>query len=116
MLTVKQKQDVISPINEILAKVILKKTELEFEYERWIDECIDQNIFTLEGETPVNTKYNNKASLLDKIHRDIGLYKELVSKFLNLEIPTVTVEHCLKDVKKECDAYINRLALVDKIL
>jgi hypothetical protein len=115
MLSIIEKQEVISPINKIISKVLLRKTNLEFEYEKWVDDCIAQGIFSLETEVPVNSNFNNKTNFLDAIHRDVVVYKDFVVKFLRSDMVTLTFEGCNAVVERECSVFEERLKLVDKI-
>lgn len=115
MLTIIEKQKVINPINDIIVKVRIRKTDLEFAYEKWTDDCIEQSTFSLEVKTPINSKLSNRSNLIDTIDRDVISYKELVVKFLQLDLQNVTLQGCLSVVEKACTEFDERLKLYDQL-
>jgi hypothetical protein len=116
MLTVKDRQQIMAPITEVMSQITLKELDLCYQLERWIEETIEENPFNPESQIPpTNQKLTYQNSLLNKIKIDTEGYKNYVSSSINLNTQTYTLEACLKTVTKYCDELKARMLLIDKM-
>lgn len=112
MLNTLEKQQLVSPVNEIISDIILKKSHFRLAYEKWLGDYVDQNIFSMEqDDIPVNSKLNNQSNLLDVIYNEILNYKEFLSLYLDKHSKTLIYSHCVDVIKKDCDNFKERLHL-----
>lgn len=108
--TIAEKQDIVNRIYEVYTRAKLRETRLQFEYDKWIEDWLSENQLSfLNEKIPVNSTLNAKEDKLYVLIRDLHLYHELISKFLKLNIPTVTYQGCLRVVNKECAEFQGRL-------